>query len=125
MFAPPIAKTKSSELQHTIMAPQRPTQTAVSLPLTSRRTIGNQAMIRRLALRAGEIKNEPDTLENAARLRGSIQTKLKIGAVNDPLEHEADRVADQVMSMPAPEVSISATPPEISRKCAECEGEEE
>ena len=32
--------------------------------------------------------------------RPPIQAKLKIGAVNDPLEHEADRVADQVMRMP-------------------------
>jgi Domain of unknown function (DUF4157) len=28
---------------------------------------------------------------------GIIQRKLTVGAVNDPLEHEADRVADQVM----------------------------
>ena len=29
-----------------------------------------------------------------------LQKKLRIGAVNDPLEHEADRVADQVLQMP-------------------------
>src|SRR5215204_2579566 len=29
-----------------------------------------------------------------------LQRKLAIGRVNDPLEHEADRVADQVMRMP-------------------------
>ena len=34
-----------------------------------------------------------------------IQAKLKVGAVDDPLEHEADRVADQVMRMPAREVA--------------------
>jgi hypothetical protein len=33
---------------------------------------------------------------------GIIQPKLAIGPVDDPLEHEADRVADQVMRMPAP-----------------------
>ncbi len=60
----------------------------------------------------------------APPLPGPIQAKLKIGAVNDPLEHEADRVADQVMRMPDPEVSISAVLPQISRKCAECEEEE-
>jgi hypothetical protein len=32
--------------------------------------------------------------------RPFIQPKLMIGRVNDPLEHEADRVADQVMRMP-------------------------
>ncbi len=31
-----------------------------------------------------------------------LQKKLAIGAVNDPLEHEADRVADRVMRMPDP-----------------------
>jgi hypothetical protein len=61
----------------------------------------------------------------APRLRGPIQTKLIVGAVNDPLEHEADRVADQVMRMPAPEPSVAAAPPQVSRKCAECEEEEE
>src|ERR1700722_6513579 len=38
-----------------------------------------------------------------------IQPKLAIGEVNDPLEHEADRVADQVMRMPEPR---------LQRKCA-------
>jgi hypothetical protein len=54
-----------------------------------------------------------------------IQAKLKVGQVDDPLEHEADRVADQVMRMPAPEVSIAAAPPQISRKCAACEEEQQ
>jgi len=43
----------------------------------------------------------------------AIQRKLEIGAVNDPLEHEADRVADKVMRMPAA--------PFAQRKCADCE----
>ena len=58
-------------------------------------------------------------------LPGIIQPKLTIGAVNDPLEHEADRVADQVMRMPDPDVSVAAAPPRVSRKCAGCEEEEE
>jgi hypothetical protein len=41
--------------------------------------------------------------------------------VDDPLEHEADRVADQVMRMPAPEVAATPAPLQINRKCAECE----
>jgi hypothetical protein len=52
-----------------------------------------------------------------------IQPKLAIGDVNDPLEHEADRVADQVMRMPNPDLSITGAPPQISRKCAACEEE--
>lgn len=48
--------------------------------------------------------------------RLTIQAKLKVGAVDDPLEHEADSVADQVMRMPAPEVATASAPPQVSRK---------
>jgi hypothetical protein len=41
-----------------------------------------------------------------------VQAKLEIGAVNDPLEHEADHVAEQVMRMPsvALHASVNASP---------------
>jgi hypothetical protein len=70
--------------------------------------------------------NQPQDpfLFGGPRLPHPIQAKLKVGAVDDPLEHEADRVADQVMRMPAPEVSIAAAPPQVSRKCDACEEEE-
>jgi hypothetical protein len=61
----------------------------------------------------------------APRLPGPIQAKLKVGPVDDPLEHEADRVADQVMRMPAPEIEPAVAEPQISRKCAACEAEQE
>ena len=57
-------------------------------------------------------------------LPGAIQAKLAVGQLNDPLEHEADRVADQVMRMPDPAHSLSPAPPQVSRKCAECEKED-
>src|SRR4051812_7776283 len=37
---------------------------------------------------------------------GRVQPKLAVGRADDPLEHEADRMADRVMSMPA------ASPPD-------------
>jgi outer membrane protein OmpA-like peptidoglycan-associated protein len=52
-----------------------------------------------------------------------IQAKLDIGRVDDPLEHEADRVAAQVMRMAAPPVDAGAAP-QVSRTCADCEDEE-
>jgi outer membrane protein OmpA-like peptidoglycan-associated protein len=55
---------------------------------------------------------------------GVIQRKLAVGRVDDPLEHEADRVADQVMRMPATEISTAPALLQISRKCAACEEEE-
>ena len=45
-----------------------------------------------------------------------IQAKLTVGSVDDPMEHEADVIADQVMRMP------DST--QIQRKCAHCEEEE-
>ena len=43
-----------------------------------------------------------------------LQKKLAIGATDDPLEREADRVADQVMAAPA-HSAIGGSPPRIQR----------
>ena len=43
-----------------------------------------------------------------------IQPKLKIGQPNDKFEQEADRVADQVMSV-SPNASNNRAPPRIQR----------
>ncbi|HHM05138.1 MAG TPA: DUF4157 domain-containing protein [Gammaproteobacteria bacterium] len=50
-----------------------------------------------------------------------IQAKLTVGAANDRYEQEADRVAAQVMRMPA--TPAMGAPPRIQRLCAECEDE--
>src|SRR4051812_31622405 len=60
---------------------------------------------------------------NQASLR-RLQAKLTIGAVDDPLEQEADAAADRVMRMADPQVSLSPAPT-LSRKCAGCEEEKE
>jgi hypothetical protein len=44
----------------------------------------------------------------------NLQTKLAIGASDDPLEQEADRIADQVMTAPV-HSTVSGTPPRIQR----------
>src|SRR4249920_1333462 len=48
------------------------------------------------------------------RSKKSLQTKLTIGASHDPLEQEADRVADQVLAAPA-NPAVSSAPPRIQR----------
>ncbi|MEM9007835.1 MAG: DUF4157 domain-containing protein [Cyanobacteria bacterium P01_F01_bin.86] len=57
-----------------------------------------------------------------------IQTKLTVGQPNDKYEKEADRVAEQVMRMPAPATATTVEtqfqPPKIQRICANCEDEE-
>jgi hypothetical protein len=50
-----------------------------------------------------------------AGMRAWVQAKLSVSDPGDLYEQEADRVADQVMRMPA-------TPP-VQRKCAKCEDE--
>ena len=57
-------------------------------------------------------------------LPGAIQAKLVVGSVADPLEHEADRVADQVMRMADPDLSRRPSALQISRKCDACEEEQ-
>lgn len=49
-----------------------------------------------------------------AKKKSPLQRKLTIGASNDPLEREADRVADQIMSMPV-NSKVNSTPPLIQR----------
>ena len=54
-----------------------------------------------------------------------IQRKLAIGAVDDPLEHEADTMADKVMSMQTIAPLTRANGDSVQRRCAECEKDEE
>jgi hypothetical protein len=54
----------------------------------------------------------PSQQPSSAPLR--LQPKLAIGAVNDPLEQEADRIADQVMRMPTPDLSIAASSAQLT-----------
>jgi len=61
----------------------------------------------------------------APPLHGIVQRKLTIGAVDDPLEHEADRIAEKVLRAPDNELSFTPGPPRINRACARCEREEE
>jgi hypothetical protein len=54
-----------------------------------------------------------------------VQRKLAIGQVNDPLEQEADRIADRMMQAAPDEPSIGSAPLQLSRTCADCEGPDE
>ena len=54
-----------------------------------------------------------------------VQRKARLGPVNDPLEHEADRIADQVVSDTPVNAIRSNGPSGVQRKCAACEAEED
>ncbi|HLT40970.1 MAG TPA: DUF4157 domain-containing protein [Enhygromyxa sp.] len=60
---------------------------------------------------------------NWVRFATRAQAKLEVGRANDPLEHEADRVADAVMGTPgaSPAQPGAAPPDTVQRMCSECE----
>ncbi|MBW8892267.1 MAG: DUF4157 domain-containing protein [Burkholderiales bacterium] len=82
-----------------------------------RASISNQAWLRRLA--------HDGSVQVSDQVHASGGPELLIGAQDDPLEHEADQIADQVMrAAPAapPETTMRAM--RLSRKCSACEDEE-
>jgi LysM repeat protein len=57
----------------------------------------------------------------------TVQPKLKIGAPDDPCERQADRVAEAVVSSPAPAIQQQSEENSgeiLQRKCTECEKDE-
>jgi Domain of unknown function (DUF4157) len=54
-----------------------------------------------------------------------LQAKLAIGRTDDPLEREADLVAAHVMRVPDRALPIGLARPQISRKCAACNEEDD
>src|SRR4051812_3278609 len=118
MFAPRVAKPKTKSapssnnnltLQRSAVVGKRPGNDPVEQAHLLQRSTGNQAMP----------QNEPGAQDAASSWDLStipvfspghvpVQAELKVGTVNDPMEHEADRVADRVIRMPTPEVSAAA-----------------
>lgn len=110
-----------------------PSPSHIEHPLLSlRQSIGNQAVLRMLPQQSAEAStptgrgslwdypripiHPPERIAaaqrasfHAASTPPTIQPKLEIGAVADPLEYEADRVGDQVMRMPDPQPQRGAT----------------
>jgi hypothetical protein len=57
----------------------------------------------------------------AASAPDPVQRKLAVGSTTDPLEAQADQVADDVMRMPDPAATNLARSTGIQRKCSDCE----
>lgn len=60
---------------------------------------------------------------SVASFAPAIHRKATIGSPGDPLEQEAEAVADKVMRMAGP-ASVGSAPAAIQRKCVTCEDEE-
>lgn len=58
----------------------------------------------------GATPSSPFATECSACQTRRLQRKLEIGASNDPLEQQADQIADQVMSAPAGRIGASDAP---------------
>src|SRR5262245_54234022 len=136
MFARLVARPKSAPSGCPAVTAQRSSHDVVGRGQSAQRTIANQAMwttptrcvswnFRRILLvspnNAKQFEIPPPRL--ASPLRAPIHAKIRVGASDDLLEHEADRVADRVMRMPAPQVAAAV--PQISRKCDACAEKEE
>jgi hypothetical protein len=87
-------------------APAPPMAPKIPARQTGSSHLGNQARLRRLAAHTS-----------------TASGGLRVGAVEDPLEREADAVADRVMRMPAAGVSATRVSPRLTRKCATCEAQ--
>jgi hypothetical protein len=66
----------------------------------------------------GEPNEGPPGYFANRRLPFPIQAKLTVGGVNDPLEAEADRVADRVMRMPTPGAASHSSDQNVSANSA-------
>jgi len=73
----------------------------------------NQGILQRKCACGGHTTADKECAE-CAKKKNALQRKLTIGTSNDPLELEADRVADQVLAK-QPNPIVSKTPPRIQR----------
>jgi hypothetical protein len=124
MFAPPAAKTQTKSLSATTEGrAQRPSTRDQAPPGLSAGWAHESARgepVKNCALASTKVQAAP---ARPSRYLGKVpvfppgssQSELKVGAVDDPLEHEADRIAERVMHMPATKASTSGVPLSIQR----------
>jgi hypothetical protein len=111
----PTTSAKASTVSRAHVGQGHDPNSILNLP----RTLGNQALMRLLRSNTEE-RNAPLTGTTShqfghdfSRIRvtppiaGAIQTKLAIDEPGDEYEQEADRVAEQVMRMPEPQMQLA------------------
>jgi hypothetical protein len=132
MFAPKVAKaqTKAAESPTSKLVPQRSTLEGhrlgndpverLSLKDHSETDLDERKATAAVSWDFSKIpifppdrayRPKPSSPLSATPLPGGMQAKLAVGQANDPLEHEADRIACQVMRMPeAPLAELNLNP---------------
>src|SRR5689334_7033313 len=93
--------------------------------MTDREVRGPAGDFSKIAVSPPDPKNgaQSSYLFAATPVPSALQAKLVVGEADDPLEYEADRVADHVMRVGDSSLSLSPAPARITRDCAA--GEEE
>jgi Domain of unknown function (DUF4157)/Annexin len=94
------------------MTRQNATQTQQQAPTSS--ILSKGGILQRKCESCGQHTIAGGECSDCNKKKGNLQRKLSIGASDDPLELEADRVADQVMSMSASSV-VNNAPLHIQR----------
>ena len=65
-------------------------------------------------------KKDKGVATSSSFFKPTIQPKIQVNQPNDRYEVEADQVAEKVVNMPDPQLSVAATsPPEIQREESE------
>src|ERR1700744_4313216 len=106
MFVQPVARQKSRA-----NAPKRPTDAGLHGPILSEHGELQPGKADASGHGAGQAL---DFGKIPLFSRGSVDSgpaKLRVGAVNDPMEHEADHAADQALRIPEAGVSSSGAQP--------------
>jgi Domain of unknown function (DUF4157) len=102
------------------MTRQTSTQKQPQTPTISSLSRGN--MLQRKCVSCGQHTIAGGECAGCAKTKVNLQRKLTIGASNDPLELEADRVADRVMSA-SPSSVVNSAPPRIQRFTGQTAGQ--
>lgn len=92
----------------------RPTATQTQQQTPTTNSLSKGGILQRKCESCGQHTIAGGACGECGKKKSGLQRKLAIGASNDPLEQEADRVADQVMSAPA-HSAVSSAPPRIQR----------
>jgi hypothetical protein len=85
-------------------------------------TLASTGLLQRKCTDCGQHTIAGGECTGCAKKKVSLQRKLTIGSSNDPLELEADRIADQVMATPA-DSTISGASPRIQRFTGQTNGQ--
>jgi hypothetical protein len=67
----------------------------------------------------------PDLRSQSEPAPPHLQRKLAIGSADDPLEHETDRIADEILRMPASPTAPVRPSAQVGQGCASCDEEHE